>query len=210
MVIDHNGKAYSDEKKMCEAWEINYSAYQARRKRGWSLKDALTLKSQKPDNMQNVIQIVEQYEPEDVLRALEEYEKNHGKLRPRKNRSVEAPGNRDNYVYDHEGHFFRNKREMCDYWKIPFSVFHNRDIDGWPYCYSLTYPKGGPYVFADHENREFKSIGKMCKFHGIGKYEFAQRMNDGWSLKDALTLPAGSKKQSRTQKNKSNPVSKKE
>lgn len=42
MVHDHNGNEYGSELEMCKAWGRNNSTYRDRRRRGWSVKDALT------------------------------------------------------------------------------------------------------------------------------------------------------------------------
>lgn len=39
---DHEGKAYSSKKEMCEAWGITYQLYNSRRNAGWSLEKILT------------------------------------------------------------------------------------------------------------------------------------------------------------------------
>lgn len=62
---------------MCENWGFQ-PAYVGRRKRGWSVQDALTIPVMKTDDMHKVIEIVEQYEPEDVIRAISEYKERHG------------------------------------------------------------------------------------------------------------------------------------
>ena len=77
---------------------------------------------------------------------------------------------------------------MCKFWGIEYKVFHNRDMNDWPICYALTYPKGGPYVFRAHNGNEFRSLAKMCNYYDIDRKVFRDRMDHGWNLKDALTM----------------------
>lgn len=190
-IFDHVGNVYLTENDMCRAWGISLSAYKGRRLRGWSLKDALIIETISGDDKSRVASVIERYNPEDILRAIELYRNNYGELRPRKKKKRKhSTGPAKFKVYDHVGHGFRNKKEMCLFWNMDFQLFHSRDMIHWPYCYALTYPKNGPYVFTDHNGNQFKSIAKMCNYYDIDKKVFKERMDNGWKLKDALTLPS--------------------
>ena len=189
-IFDHKGNVFQSEYEMCEAYGIEHSTYIIRRKRGWSREEALTVEPYNPGQMQSLLREVEKYDPEDVLRALEDSKK-RGLLRRRK--EFGSPNSRGPVrppVKDHKGHSFKNQNEMCKFWGIEYKVFHNRDMNYWPLCYALTYPKGGPYVFMDHVGNEFKSLAKMCNYYDIDRKVFRDRMNSGWALKDALTMAA--------------------
>lgn len=188
-VFDHEGHIFANEQAMCENWGINHRTYENRRKRGWNLRDALSVQVMKPDDTQRVMHIVEQYEAEDILRAINEFQEKHGAMRKRNRTRRNSSGPIKNPIKDHKGHTFANKKEMCRFWNIDFQVFHNRDNDDWPMCYALTYPKGGPYIFRDHNGNDFRSIAKMCNYYDIDKKTFKSRMDNGWTIKDALTLP---------------------
>ena len=43
-ITDHEGNAFNSISDLCRHWHIGLSTYRERRKRGWSMKDALTLK----------------------------------------------------------------------------------------------------------------------------------------------------------------------
>ena len=189
-IFDHEGNIFENEAAMCENWGISQPAYVGRRKRGWSVQDALTIPVMKTDDMHKVIEIVEQYEPEDVIRAISEYKERHGSLRRRNRYRKHSTGRSKKPVRDHLGHSFLNKREMCRFWKQDYQLFHNRDMSDWPMEYALTYPKNSSYVFHDHNGNDFLSIAKMCNYYDIDKAIFKKRMDNGWTLKDALTLPA--------------------
>ena len=187
-MFDHLGNAFESEAEMCEAYGINHYTYTARMKRGWNRGEALTIEPYKPDEMQAVLKEVERYDPEDVMRALSDY-KRRGMLRKRKTfQSKNSRGPIRPPVKDHQGHSFKNQNEMCKFWGIEYKVFHNRDMNDWPICYALTYPKGGPYVFRDHNGNEFRSLAKMCNYYDIDRKVFRDRMDHGWNLKDALTM----------------------
>lgn len=188
-IFDHEGNIYECEAEMCQNWGISQSAFSGRRKRGWSLKDALTIPAMKTDDAHKIIELVEQYEPEDILQAISEFKERHGTMRRRNRYRKHSTGPCKNPVRDHLGHTFKNKREMCRFWKQDFQLFHSRDNIDWPIEYALTYPKGGPYVFHDHNGNDFLSIAKMCNYYDIDKAVFKKRMDNGWTLKDALTLP---------------------
>ena len=191
-VFDHLGNKFSSEDDMCDAYGISHGTYTARLKRGWNREEALTVEPYKPDEMQTLLKEVERYDPEDVMRALNDYKK-RGMLRKRKKFQSEiSRGPIRPPVKDHKGHTFKNQNEMCKFWGIEYKVFHNRDMNYWPICYALTYPKGGPYVFVDHNGNEFKSLAKMCNYYDIDRKVFRDRMNSGWSLKDALTMASES------------------
>ena len=70
-IFDHEGNIYTNEAAMCQNWGISQPAYVSRRKRGWSVQDALSIPVMKTDDMHKIIEIVEQYEPEDILQNSE-------------------------------------------------------------------------------------------------------------------------------------------
>lgn len=45
VMTDHEGKQYKSEKEMCDAWGVHTATFNSRMVRGWSLKDALTVKA---------------------------------------------------------------------------------------------------------------------------------------------------------------------
>lgn len=189
-VFDHEGNVFATELDMCKAYGIASVTYKQRRRRGWNLQEALTIEPMLSDDKSKVTEIIEKYNPEDILRAIELFRENYGELRPRKKTHRKySTGPAKARVYDHKGHGFRDKKEMCTFWKCDYRLFHSRDMIGWPYCYALTYPKYGPYSFTDHNGNSFRSIAKMCNYYDLDKNIFKERMDDGWTLKDALTLP---------------------
>lgn len=42
-IFDHEGNIYTNEAAMCQNWGISQPAYVSRRKRGWSVQDALSI-----------------------------------------------------------------------------------------------------------------------------------------------------------------------
>lgn len=103
-IFDHEGNIYTNEAAMCQNWGISQPAYVSRRKRGWSVQDALSIPVMKTDDMHKIIEIVEQYEPEDVMLAINEYKERHGSLRRRNRYRKHSTGPCKNPVRDHMGH----------------------------------------------------------------------------------------------------------
>lgn len=68
------------------------------------MQDALSIPVMKTDDMHKITEIVEQYEPEDVMLAINEYKERHGSLRRRNCDRQHSTGPCKNPVRDHMGH----------------------------------------------------------------------------------------------------------
>lgn len=90
---------------------------------------------------------------------------------------------------DHLGNKFSSKKEMCEYWGIPYNLFtHRVNRYGWTLERALTTPVG----CKDHLGNEFSTQKEMCKQWGIPYEVFRDRVNRlGLTLEEALTTPVG-------------------
>lgn len=92
---------------------------------------------------------------------------------------------------DHLGNTFPSKAAMCDYWRLPRTIFFRRIRDGWSLEKALTeplkYTNNLKKPIYDHLNNEFKTIDEMCHYWNITRQQYMLNIRNNCSLKDALT-----------------------
>lgn len=92
---------------------------------------------------------------------------------------------------DHLGNSFPSKIAMCDYWRIPRSLFFRRIRDGWDLEKALTHPvrHTNPLkkMVCDHLGNQFKTIDEMCEHHNITKQQYMTNIRNNCTLEQALT-----------------------
>lgn len=152
-VYDHLGNKFESKREMCRYWNVSFSLYNARIKRGWSLKRTLEedIKDwSATDHLGN------------VFSTQSEMCKFHGvsdttfKKRIKEGMSLEEAltpdwPNRHKWI-DHEGNAFESTAELCRYWNISYVTFNSRIIKGWSIEEAIT----KPYM----EDRKPRSLNK--------------------------------------------------
>ena len=92
---------------------------------------------------------------------------------------------------DHNGKFFKNLQEMCDYHGISYGCFYQRMKAGYSLEESLTgigvKSRGRKKPCIDHLGNRFATVNDRCDCYGIPVNIFYARIRDGYTLKEALT-----------------------
>lgn len=83
---------------------------------------------------------------------------------------------------DHLGKEYKNVKEMCKAWNVPYRTFHKRQVHNWSLEESL---KGRS--FQDHLGTTYSTKAEMCKAWGVTPNTYDKRIRIGWSIEDALT-----------------------
>lgn len=100
---------------------------------------------------------------------------------------------------DHFGNVYHSIKDMCDFYQIKSSTYHDRIRNGWSIKDALTVPidvlKQQRQIhfhtegIKDHLGNTYASRVEMCSFYCITIKAYERRLERGWSLKDALTKP---------------------
>lgn len=91
---------------------------------------------------------------------------------------------------DHEGHKFKTRKEMCDYWNVSLGTYQDRIKHGYTLEEALTgitKTNSNAIRSIDHEGNEFPTMKAMCKYWNISINAYKSRLEAGMSVKDALT-----------------------
>ncbi len=110
-VVDHKGNTYKNKTQMCKAYDVSPQVYNYRRRKGWTVQEALTGETSKKHNR--------------------EYGKEFGIIEP--NNIIEI-------VYDHEGNGFMSIKEMCEHWNMSYKTYKYRMEQGMTQEEALTTP----------------------------------------------------------------------
>lgn len=216
---DHLGIEYTSMSRMCAAYNIQAGTFSRRIRNGWSLKEALTT----PVHYTNACVDSEGI----IYSSTEKMCKAHGvsrswynnrielgfsieealdpnfKLYTRKNlnkNEVKKENNTKKKSYrceDHLGNRFKSIKDMCNYYKIPYSAFiartHRQNLS----LEEALTKKVGYYV-KDHVGNHFKSQKDMCDFYDIKEATYLRRISSGYSKEEALTIKTGGIKRKAT------------
>ena len=179
---------------MCAFWNMDVELFESRRKKGWTVKDALT----KPADGKYVVTDHLGNSYKSMALMAEAYKIDFSTLRTRLKsglsleealtESVSHTSNRT--VEDHKGNRYSNISEMCRHWKISRCSYDQRRRKGWTLERILTTPMARPCAVKDHTGREHKSFRAMCKAWGMNHRTVKDRLRKGESLMDALQTPA--------------------
>lgn len=201
---DHLGKAYISKRDMCAAWDQPITRFEARIKRGWSLKKALEtpkIEPRKSLDLNELYQGINGYDLVLAISAMNNLElPDVETLKELKQMRVEIslkepsnmckkPGTVPKPVKDHLNNWYISTEAMCNAWEISTKLYRTRvGKNGWPVKYALEKKKDNS-GFCDHKGNIYSTIAVMCNSYGIPKLEFKERIDNGWSLEKALLTP---------------------
>lgn len=206
-VKDHLGNRFNTVKSMLKYWGIDATTYHIRRRKGWSLEEALTTPTKDMRGLQEYVDFKGNVFP--TAASMEEaygaYKGALAVLLKRGKTTEEASyilSKRvpvDTTCYDHLGNKFPTKRKMVEAWGIPIHKYYKRIKLGWSLEEALTGKRTKPREYIgnskeckDHLGNSFKSIRDMCRFWNTTESAYHKRVSTGMSLEDALTLPLNS------------------
>ncbi len=151
-VHDHLGNKFATIKEMCGYWHITYGAYKERTRHNWPLDKKLTTPIRKKQNIESTDKNL------DVPKSFTEMFK-------------------ENKPIDHLGNEFKSIKEMCNYWKIPYSTYiSRRNHSGWSVEDALTIKPGIiKRKVIDHTGKEFESIKDACTTWHIHRDTYTER-----------------------------------
>ena len=206
-ITDHLGNRFNTVKSMLKHWGIDATTYHIRRRKGWSLEEALTTPTKDMRGLQEYVDFKGNVFP--TAASMEEaygaYKGALAVLLKRGKTTEEASyilSKRvpvDTTCYDHLGNKFPTKRKMVEVWGIPIHKYYKRIKLGWSLEEALTGERIKPKEYIgnskeckDHLGNSFKSIRDMCRFWNTTESAYHKRVSTGMSLEDALTLPLNS------------------
>lgn len=144
MVRDHKGNEFRTVDNMLNYYHINRNTYKARRRAGWTLKEALTLRPEKREGVKvdhlgnhygTMLEMCEKYGiPENVFRWRMSSGWTLERALTTPNNGAKEPS------IDHEGRYFDSLNEMLSYYKIPKDTYFKRLKSGWALKEILTTP----------------------------------------------------------------------
>ena len=189
-VTDHKGNSYMSEKAMCDAYNINYSSYRAKRRNGASIQEALTAKP-KPvvtDHLGN------------TFKSRKEMCRHYGinattfKNRMNKNWSLEDALTTSSAkdidalsCVDHHGKQFASQSDMCRYYNIEIGTYQRRLERGWTTERALTEPIENP-EYIDPFGNKYSELKSMLSHYNVNFTTYNQRINTGHTMEEALGI----------------------
>lgn len=189
---DHTGRIFPSQKTMCEAWGIPIYTYQSRIKRGWSVEEALTGKSNYTAHGKPCTDHLGHEFPS-KKEMCEHWGVTLTTFLGRRSRGMslkEALEGREPTVFDHTGQGFATKVEMAGTWGITPTQLKMRLKRGWTLEEALTGNREGARInikYCDHEGAEYPTCKAMCEAWGIDPNTYSARIANGWSVEEALT-----------------------
>lgn len=185
---DHLGNKFSTVREMCDFYDIGESTYRWRLKKGWSLEQTLTSKSQKthPTDYNGV-----RFASEQEMCLFYGVNQSVYRWRIKHGWSQEAAlntGDSSNICpcKDHLGNEFLSKTAMAEHYGISNKRLDARLKTGYSLEKALTEPLLD-YSLTDFHGNTHASIEAMCKAYGISSSMYKDRIYRGWSQEDALT-----------------------
>ena len=160
-IVDHIGNEFDNIKEMCNYWGICETLYCSRSRYG-----NMSLKSilTKPNC------------PQSILNKIKDY------IIIKEDRNI---------FKDHLRNEFISLDRMRQYYKIDYTSFCNRILEGWSLCDTLTIPLDVNAI-KDHLGNTYKTKKEMCRKWGIKYSTLITRKRLGWDLKKILTTPENS------------------
>ena len=200
-VTDHLGNTYSSKAKMCEAYGINISTFNARLKNGKSLEEALTLVPS-PINYNIPCQdhLGNHYNSQTEMARAYGLTIKVFAGRKRLGWDIEkiltTPIKRrfDHQDFIYNGITYTSKNDFCEKHGLNYDLFIKRTSAGMSIEEAIEAGKNKycPLIEpVDHFGYRYKSIKEMCEAYEIPVHTFKYRLLQNWSLKDALTKPLG-------------------
>lgn len=202
MCEDHKGKKFKTVKQMCSYHGIGYGTYKSRMERGWTLKDALTVKETCPgrnlkpycDHLGNQFaSLPEMCNHYGISlqtfysRRKRGYSLDVILLSKKINRTCKPPEWRK--CKDHLGNEFLSKNSMCKAYHISSTTLRKRLLSGFTLEEALTTPLKQSYNMpsgskkrqcSDYLGNRFKNESEMCRYYGIKYVTYKRRLKCGW------------------------------
>lgn len=188
---DHLGNEFTTKKNMLEYWGITRGAFNHRLERGWSLKDALTVKYRAVfyyDHLGNRFESKEDMcNYWGVARGTFDDRIRHGySLQEALTEKINnTPTSKQ--TTDHLGNEFNSIIDKCKYWNIKPETYKGRIKLGYSEKDALTLPLKNNIV-KDFLGNEFSSIFKMCKYWGVNYAGYTASMRYGHSQIESLKI----------------------
>ena len=204
---DHLDNEYKSVSAMCAAYRIPISTFNGRIQRGWTLKDALTIPTEKPGPKVKHRKPIPDHKGRvwPSVGAMCEYWKIPEKVYWSRKRllkwplekilttPVKDPTDAANAVSvtDHLGQEFKSISAMCRHWKIGLSTYRERRKRGWSIERALTEKENEVIIdtepCTDHMGNPYPSKNAMCRAYNTNRYAYESRLALGWTQEQALT-----------------------
>ena len=196
---DHKGNAFKTQNDMCNYWGVNVSSYIARRNKGLSIEESLTMESGRTSSKKCVDHKGNVF---NSLNEMCEYwgvSVNAFNYRNRKGFSLEKcldaseikNKTSSKECIDHTGRKFGSIKEMCEYWGVDVSTFSDRVTKNRPLSECLSANtlenSGGAKRCSDHLGNTYDSIKEMCEAWGTEYALYMSRRHRGLSIEMSLT-----------------------
>jgi hypothetical protein len=197
--IDHLGNKWKTKKEMIKHYGINCKTYYCRIEKGWTLKDALTIKAGEKlgamkrckDHLGNEFKSVDE--------MCRYYSISYRAFRGRidkgwsleKALTAEVNSRGPSRIVDYLGNEYSSRAEMCMAYNILPDTFAARIKKGWSVEDALTKPvihrfkKDKKWI--DHKGREFNSFSEMCYYNGTTVTRVRVRLRQGQTMEQALS-----------------------
>ena len=208
---DHLGKSYNSVKEMCEAYNVRPALYGQRRRRGYTVQEALVgrrlTKEESPNGTYYARPLNGQKVCKDHLgnefpsiKVMCEYYNVSPSVYCRRIKAgspidVALLGKRKasgRIVTDHLGNTYDSVSEMCRAYNVNPTKTLGRLKSGWSVEDALT--KASRKGIRDHLGNEYRTMQEMCNQYGIDQSTYYRRVKEGYTLEEALTYNSGKKK----------------
>jgi hypothetical protein len=200
--IDHKGNKFSSVKEMCDYWNIKYSTFLGRRRRGYSIEEALTYAGndnqfQVKDHLGNIFSSIDEICNHYGITVSMYYQRlNKGwslektlTTRPRykKKRLNESKIERT----DHNGTTYKSVKDMCKNHGIETLTYLRRLERGWDKEQALTQEidttKHGMQM-VDPYGKTYPMLKDMLNAYSINMSTYQERNRKGYSLAECLGI----------------------
>lgn len=189
--IDHLGNEFNTKKEMYEYWGISRCTFNSRIRRGWNLKDTLTVKVRAVfcyDHLGNRFNCID-----DMCNY---WGISSGTFRDRiahKWNLKDALTTKPNYtptskhVVDHLGNEFNSIVDKCKYWNIKQETYKGRIKLGYSEKDALTLPLKDNTI-KDFLGNEFPSVYKLCEYWKVSYSRYKASISYGHSQIESLKI----------------------
>ena len=199
-IEDHLGNKYQTLYRMCEAYGIRSDTFCQRRRRGWTLEEALTgqkksdfVTDHKGVTYPNLDEMCRQYGTDKL----------HYIRRTQRGWTVEEALSgikQKSAFYDHLGNAYPSQANMCKTYGIKVVTFRARLAAGYTLEEALTLNMNElrPIIsktVSDHLGNTYPSIKAMCAAYHIKPSAYQYRIKKGLSTEVALTTKLGEVRQ---------------
>lgn len=209
-VRDHLGNEFASVRDMCRHYGISESTFGNRRNRGWTVEQALTVKTEgntrkvKPKGRTWKDHLGNEYESIPAMCAAygitdKIYQSRRRVCKWPLEKILTTPvtklgGANGKKATDHLGNEFPSVSDMCRYHGVKLSRYKERVKLGWSVEKALTAPAREmnsmkAEACEDHLGNRYPSKNAMCRAYNIRRHTLMSRLELGWDLERALTEP---------------------